>query len=347
MKNFLRFLRLFLLPFSWIYGIITAIRNYFYDKGYFKSLKIPGKSICVGNLSTGGTGKSPHTAYLAEEFLSDFDVSILSRGYGRKTKGLREVIFGDMADDVGDEPLMLKSRFGDKVRVVVAEDRQEGVGYIQNNTANKETLIILDDAFQHRKVKAGFSILLSDYNAPFYNDFVLPAGNLREWKSGKKRADCIIITKCPEIIASEEKKRITERLNTDKPVFFSRTVYSGIVAFGQKEEDKIENVLLVTGIARPEPLEIELRKKYNVSTMHYRDHHNFSREDIAKILRKFDTFASHEKAIITTEKDYVRLKSVLTKEELINIPWYYQAISIKIDRDKEFKTLIKAYVDTI
>lgn len=190
-------IRWLLIPFSLIYGFIVFIRNKCYDWGIFKTVHIPIKSICVGNLSVGGTGKTPHVDYLIQHFLqSDTRIAVLSRGYGRQTNGVLIATESSTSADLGDEPLQYKQRYGDQIDVVVAEKRVLGVQAIQEKLPKTE-LILLDDAFQHRAVQAGFSILITPFDDLFTNDFMLPTGNLREWKSGKKRANLIVVSKCP------------------------------------------------------------------------------------------------------------------------------------------------------
>ena len=337
--------RLLLLPFGWIYGCITGIRNVLFDSGVLSSYKIPAKSIVVGNLSVGGTGKSPHILYLVELLNDKRNIAIVSRGYGRTTKGLLTVEEHSEAVNVGDEPLMFKKRLKDSVKVLVSEKREIGVKTALQSSEN--SVVLLDDAFQHRKVKAGFYVLLTDYSQPFYTDFMLPAGNLREWRSGAKRADCIVVTKCPELLSSEEMDAITEKVNRrGTPVFFSQMIYGDLVSFGKKQES-IEKVLLVTGIANPKPLEMWLNRFYQLETVRFPDHHNFSHSDIAEIHQKIDSFANENAVIVTTEKDYVRLNSLLTENDKLRYPWYYQAMTVKINEEEQFKAIIDAYVDTI
>ncbi len=339
------FRKLLLFPFAIIYGGITAFRNFLYNSGLKKSYAIPNKAIVIGNLSVGGTGKSPHTLYLWELLHNEHPIAILSRGYGRKTKGVLEVSENHTADEVGDEPLMFKKRVGNRALVVVAENREEGVKFIQRQ--QKNAVILLDDAFQHRKVTAGCSILLTDFNQPYYSDCVLPAGNLRECQSGKKRATSLIVTKCPATISEATKKSIVKRLKFhNNHVFFSQIHYGALLPF-EKSVETIKNVLLVTGIANPKPLEAYLKQQFQVESLVFADHHQFTREDIAKIHTKFDTFAPHQSIIVTTEKDRVRLNAVLTAEEQHNYPWYCQTITVKIDKEEMFKNYIKNYVDTI
>ena len=338
--------RYFLFPFSFLYYIITIIRNLFFDWGIIKSQKLQEPSICIGNLSVGGSGKTPMTIYLTNLLKNDFQVQILSRGYGRKTSGYKEVSENSTSDDVGDEPLLYKKRFKTELTVAVAEKRSLGANELLK-IQTKNALLLLDDAFQHRSVNAGFSILLTPFQQIFTNDFLLPVGNLREARCGAKRADCIVITKCPESIESAHKNRIIECMQKySKPIFFSSIEYGGLISFGAKRSS-FETVLLVCGIAKPETLIIELRKKYKVEVLLFADHHNFDSSDIKEIHQKFDTFALENSVIITTEKDYVRLQTKLTAEELETYPWYYLPIELKIENEDEFNFLIKKYVTAI
>ena len=338
--------RYFLFPFSFLYYIITLIRNLFFDWGIIKSQKLQEPSICIGNLSVGGSGKTPMTIYLTNLLKNDFQVQILSRGYGRKTSGYKEVTLDSTSEDVGDEPLLYKKRFKSELTVAVAEKRSLGANELLK-IQTKNSILLLDDAFQHRSVNAGFSILLTPFQQIFSSDFLLPVGNLREARCGAKRADCIVITKCPESIEAAHKNRIIECMQKySKPIFFSTIEYGELISFGAKRTS-FETVLLVCGIAQPETLIIELRKKYKVEVLLFADHHNFDSSDIKEIHQKFNTFALENVAIITTEKDYVRLQTKLKADELENYPWYYLPIELKIENEDEFNFLIKKYVTAI
>ena len=339
--------RLLLLPFAWIYGIITYCRNLLFDLGIRQSYSIPKKSICIGNLSVGGTGKTPHVAYLTSLLKDTQKITILSRGYGRKTKGF---ILGSITSsdtEIGDEPKLYISRFFPQINVVVCEKRVEGVQKIQA-LFPENNLIILDDAFQHRAVKAGLNILLTDFSALFSNDFVLPAGNLREWKSGKKRADYVIVTKCPQNISETDKLRVIKSLRFNKEkIFFSAIIYGDLIPFGKPINTDLNNVLLVTGIANFKPLLLELQKRYTVETISFPDHHIFSIQDIERIHQKFDTFATGSNAIVTTEKDYMRLSEMTDNTNIKEYPWLYQTIEVEIDNKYIFNKLIMQYVNSI
>ncbi len=337
-------IRWLLLPFSWLYGVITFLRNKAYDWGILKSYRIPKKSITVGNLSVGGTGKTPHVDYLIQYFLSkNTKLSILSRGYGRKTKGLIVATDKSTALEIGDEPLQYIQRYSDKINVVLAEKRKEGVDHIINQFPENE-LIILDDAFQHRAVSAGFSILITPYDDLFSSDFMLPTGNLREWKAGKNRADLIIVSKSPCEISSNQESQIIKELGFDaNRVFFSSLEYNDLVSFSDKtQEEEIEQALIVTGIGNPTPLVDYWKEKSSVELMAFPDHHNYSTADIKAIHEKFGKFASKNKVIITTEKDYMRLQQfdeVLDRKNA----WHYQPISIIIKNQTSFNSLLHEY----
>ena len=334
--------RYLLFPLSFLYYLASVTRNLFFDWKILKSEKIQEPSICIGNLSVGGSGKTPMTIYLANLLKKDLPIQILSRGYGRKSSGYREVQVDSTCEEVGDEPLLYKKRFQSEITIAVSENRSVGARKLNQN---KKSILLLDDAFQHRAVKAGFSIILTPYQHLFINDFLMPVGNLREARCGAKRADCIVVTKCPESIEESEKNKLKKNLSKyGKPVFFSSIQYNEFVPFGAKI-NSIDTILLVCGIARPENLLAELSKRYKVVLMRFPDHHNFDSSDISKIHLKFDTFVSNNTAIITTEKDFIRLQNKLTLEELKRYPWYYLPIEIKID--DEFNSLIKKYVTTI
>lgn len=342
----MQYLRFFFFPFAAVYRLITGFRNFLYDRGIFKSYHIPMKSICIGNLSLGGTGKSPLVAFLTAKLTAEFRIQILSRGYGRKTSGFFLLNAQSDHEQVGDEPMMYYQKFQPEIDVAVCESRTEGVKQLMKH--RKGDLLLLDDAFQHRKVKAGFSILVSDFSKPFYNDFIVPVGRLREGRNGKKRADLLLISKCPEHITSDQKQEIIQKtgFQIDR-VFFSSIAYTGLHSFSRTKEPNIKNVLLVTGIANPKPLIDYLSGTYRVEVVVFKDHHNYNQADIVNIHKKFDTFATDNKAIITSEKDFVRLVAPKFSSLIAEKPWYYQEISIRLDREEAFLEKIKEYVRKI
>jgi tetraacyldisaccharide 4'-kinase len=329
-------LRLILLPFTWIYHLITFCRNKCFDLGIFKSFtpKIP--VICIGNLSTGGTGKSPLVKYIAKSLFENNEIAILSRGYKRNTKGFQLVSKTDIASFCGDEPLMYAHSLPPKVHIAVCENRPKGIEQLVDNFPDIQC-IILDDAFQHRQVTATFTILVTEYHRPYFKDFVLPAGNLREAKNGAKRADILVVSKCPNQLTESMKADWVEKTHfTNENVFFSNIQYRDWEAKGKKTE-RIQSIFLVTGIGNPMPLIKSLKYTYDVTHIRFPDHHSYTREDLLKIHRKFGTFVQAGAILLTTEKDWMRLGSVLLVEELEQYPWYVVPIEITIDREREFK----------
>ena len=338
----MKFIKLLVYPFSLIYGCITWIRNILYDRGILKSFTIPGKSITIGNLSVGGTGKSPHVSYLIELLLQNrLNTSTLSRGYGRRTKGLLEVNSDSTAIEVGDEPLQYKVLYGDQIDVVVSENRKLGVEFLRNKS---KSVILLDDAFQHRKVKAGLQILLTTFDNPYFQDHLIPSGYLREFQVGRKRADILIVSKSPTDLTANEKKTFLTKLDfTENKVFFSSIVYGKPYNTKDKVVKSLpKSILLVTGIANPTPLVDHLKSDYDLQVLKFPDHYNFGPQDIARIQEKFGNFETTDKAIVTTEKDLMRLKN-LKELELISDVLFIQPITVKIDREQEFNDLILSY----
>lgn len=337
-------LRILLLPFSWVYGSIIFIRNLMYNWGIFKSHSIPSKSICVGNLSVGGTGKTPHVDLLVNRYIEKgMHVATLSRGYGRSTKGIMKVREDSTAEDVGDEPLLYKVKHKEKLKVFVAEKRILGVRHILDKHPNID-LIVLDDAFQHRAVMAGLNILTTNYSALFVDDLLMPAGNLRESSSGKNRANIIVVTNCPSQFTDESKESIIKKLNFPADnIFFSHVEYAAITNVKNTTISQAENILLVTGIGNSSALFQHLNNSASVVHLKYKDHHRFTRKDIRHIHEKFDTFASRNKIIVTTQKDFMRLKQFKEVSEN-EMHWYYQPIMIKVKEEEKFNARIDEYV---
>jgi tetraacyldisaccharide 4'-kinase len=322
----MKILKFILLPFSLIYGIITFVRNKLYDVSFFKSKSFDFPIISIGNLSLGGTGKTPHTEYLIRLLSPKFKLATLSRGYGRKTKGYLIADAFTNANDIGDEPMQFHQKF-QNIQVAVDENRVHGVKKLLHEEVKPE-VVLLDDAFQHRRINPGLKILLTPYNDLYCNDYVVPAGRLREFRFGAKRADIVVVTKCPDQVSDSEKKKIHKclKIQNSQSLFFSHIVY-GDVAFGWDKVLEIEelieyNVLLVTGIANPTPLLNHL-KSYDINFKHlkFADHHNFTDFDILEIRSKMANLGSGKKIILTTEKDYVRLLTTkLHKNNLMYLP---------------------------
>ena len=315
------FLRILLFPFAIVYDLITSIRNFFFDVGIFKqtSFKIP--VVVVGNLSVGGTGKTPQIEYLIRLLKDNHKLAVLSRGYNRKTKGFVLLNENHSAEAVGDEPLQYFKKFKN-IDIAVDANRVEGINTLLKQKSPE--IILLDDAFQHRKVKGSFYILLTKFDDLFTNDFLLPTGNLRESRKGANRADVILVTKCPEDIDKIQQEAIRKKLNVyKKEVFFTTISYASKLS-GHLEisinELKNYEVLLITGIANPSPLLNFLNEKQvNFKHLKFADHHHFSSSEINNIERIFDETPSQNKIILTTEKDYTRLVHHLKSVSFIGI----------------------------
>ncbi|WP_044399903.1 tetraacyldisaccharide 4'-kinase [Lacinutrix sp. Hel_I_90] len=332
----MKLIRLLLLPIVPVYYLVTWLRNLLYDAEIKTSKSYDFPVVCVGNLSTGGTGKTPMVEYLIKLLKADYKLATLSRGYGRDTKGFQLANVNSSATLLGDEPFQFYNKFKNDILVAVDEDRQHGIE-ILSALKKKPEVILLDDAFQHRKVKAGLNILLTTYNQPYFNDIVLPTGNLREPRTGAKRAGIIVVTKCPEALSDSEKASIEKRINpkANQLVCFSTIGYSTVVISSEKTRPlaSLSKFTLVTGIANVKPLLSYLSVK-NLAFKHleYKDHHSFTAEDIARI--------SENELIVTTEKDYMRLK----KHEVLKSKLYYLPIVCHIDKASVFNEKVKNFV---
>lgn len=321
---FLKSFRVLLLPFALLYGLIIIIRNWMYDKKYLRSAEFGLPLICVGNLSVGGTGKSPMVEYLVALLKNDFVVATLSRGYKRKTRGYALAGENTTALEIGDEPMQFHKKFPD-VAVAVGEQRVEAIPQILHDRPGTQ-VIILDDAFQHRAVRAGFNILLTEYDDIFSHDFFLPTGDLRDAHSSRKRANIIVVTKCPGFLGQVEKQSIIKdtRPLPHQTVYFTTIEYGVPYHIITKEEKQIteeDEILLVCGIANPKPLKQYLSEKaYTYYQQDYSDHHIFSIDDLADIEKKFGEINNEHKFILTTEKDAVRLEKF--KDKLGHLPLY-------------------------
>ncbi|PNQ75324.1 tetraacyldisaccharide 4'-kinase [Hanstruepera neustonica] len=333
----MKFLRIILFPVVPFYFVVTWLRNKFYDWGLKESKSYDFPVVCVGNLSTGGTGKTPMVEYLIRLLKDDYVLATLSRGYKRETKGFVLASEAETANTIGDEPFQFYYKYQDQVHVAVDENRQEGITILRQ-LENKPNLIILDDAFQHRKVKASVNILLTAYNNLYTDDIVLPSGDLREPRSGAKRAQMIVVTKCPDSITKAVRQQIISRINpkSHQTVYFSSIMYSDTVcsATESKPLSQVDNFTLVTGIANPKPL-LEFLDNQGKTYEHigFKDHYNFTEEDIKKLQEK--------EQILTTEKDYMRL---MNHESLIN-KLYYLPIETKVHNSGSFNKRIKELIE--
>ena len=334
---------MFLLPFSLLYGMVMWFRNKCFDLGFFKSHLFNIPLISVGNISAGGTGKTPHVEYIIR-LLNDFpSKAILSRGYGRKTKGFQSVVATSKAIQVGDEPLQYAQKFKD-VSIAVQEDRVRAIKKLINEGVG---LIVLDDAFQHRWVRPGLNILLTTYANLYINDFLLPVGRLREGKFSVLRADVIIVTKTPKALLPVDKKRLIEQISPwpHQQLCFSYYDYSHPVNIFNKEEEPLEEqqILLLTGIADAQSIKDYLMGKVEVvKHLEYKDHHTYSLKDVEKIKEAWEEVKSSKKLILTTEKDAVRLQEF--KEELQGLSICYLPVEVSFHEGEKFNDLVLSYV---
>ena len=333
----MKLLRYILFPIVPFYYLVTWFRNKLYDFGIKSSRSFNVPVICVGNLSVGGTGKTPMIEYLIRLLKNDYKIATLSRGYKRKTKGFVIADKNINVEDIGDEPFQFFKKFKDLI-VSVDANRRNGIEHLLK-LKQKPDIILLDDAFQHRKVKAGFNILLTSFDNLYSNDIVLPTGNLREPKSGAKRANVIIVTKCPNSISDSEKNKIKSRLMLlmHQHVFFSSIVYSNTIKNTDEEmplEDlKGRKFCLVTGIANAKPLVEYLNSEgLNFEHLNFNDHHEFSENEIELIKTK--------ELIITTEKDFMRLEPYFKGKNMI----FYIPIETSLDNASEFDGLVKTFI---
>lgn len=309
---FLKSFRVLLLPVAWLYGAIIKIRNRLYDNKYWKSAHFNFPVIAVGNLAVGGTGKSPMVEYLISLLQPNFRMAVLSRGYKRKTKGYVLAREYTTALEIGDEPMQFHLKFPD-IAVAVCEERLVGIPYLLQDIPDLQ-VIILDDAYQHREVIPGLNILLTEYGNLYAQDYFLPTGDLRDERKSARRAEIIVVTKCPETLTHDEKYQILRQLNLlpHQRIFFTSIAYgTPYHIFNSTDEWHLtqrDEVLLVCGIANPAPLKNYLSDKvHSYSQLDYADHHIFSIDDLHEIQQNFNKIAARDKLILTTEKDAVRL----------------------------------------
>ena len=334
MFSSLKSFRKLLYPFSIVYDAVTRFRNVLYEKNVLPSTGFGTPIVCVGNLSVGGTGKSPMVEYLLEIYNQGHQIAVLSRGYGRSTKGFFAVEINSEAEKVGDEPLQIKNKFPNAT-VAVCENRVVGINTLIK--LHQPKLIVLDDGFQHRAVKPAYTILLTSYNNLYINDRLLPAGNLRESKAEAIRADLIVVTKCPSDLTKESMLVIENKLRPkpNQKVFFSTLVYQEQIK-NHLNQEKLTSlsgkILLITGIANPKPL-LEHLENLEIKVVHiaFKDHHNFSDSELKKI-----KLEAQDSIILTTEKDYMRLRSKIQSEKL-----YYLEVAHHFLKDQElFESLL-------
>jgi tetraacyldisaccharide 4'-kinase len=346
---FLKSFRILLLPFAILFWLFTLLRSWLYDKNFLKSATFGLPVICVGNLSVGGTGKSPMVEFLVRHLKNNFKVATLSRGYKRKTSGYALANNETTAIDIGDEPLQFHRKFPD-IPVAVGEERVLAIPQLLQDRPETQ-VIILDDAFQHRAIKPGFNILLTECNNLFTKDFFLPTGDLRDIRSNYKRADAIIVTKCRADLSVAEKKEITNDIEPlpHQQLFFTTLIYGTPYHITNKNFyfiDEHTEVLLVTGIANPRPLKKYLEDRIQAYyMMHYGDHHIFSLDDWKDIKKRFEEIEAPRKIILTTEKDAMRLLKY--DGELNSLPFYVMPVEhhFLFDGGPAFNDLVIKFIE--
>ena len=343
-----------MLPLSWLYGLGVRLRNQLFEIGLLKSRSFDIPVISVGNITVGGSGKTPHVEYLIRLLKDHAKVAVLSRGYKRKSRGY--VLAGEKTtmSDIGDEPFQMKTKFPD-IYVAVDKNRCHGIDTLTGSKETKDTdVILLDDAFQHRYVKPGINILLVDYHRLIIYDKLLPAGRLREPQNGKSRADIVIITKCPKDLKPMEYRVIIKAMNLYpyQQLYFTTLEYDNLRPMFCGEErplksiSKKENILLLTGIASPKQMIYDLKEcSPNITPMTFPDHHQFTKKDIERINDAFAAMQS-PKIIITTEKDNARLFGMEGLSDEVRHNIYILPVKIKFmpGQEKEFNNKIIGYV---
>ena len=331
----MKLLRKILILLNPVYFLFVWFRNKAYDLGFFKSKFYDFPIICVGNLSLGGTGKTPMVEYLIRMLKDNYRLAVLSRGYGRKSQGFVLADSNSNSISLGDESFQIKSKFPE-ITVAVDNDRQHGIASLQA-IDQPPKIILLDDAFQHRRVKAGFSVLLTPYNDLYCDDLVLPAGNLREPRSGAQRAQIVVVTKCPQNLSNSEKQVIQKRLklNFNQQLFFSSIVYDKFIYSNDEKKSiqklKNESFTLLTGIANATPL-VDYLNNLGLKFDHlsFPDHHAFSKKELELIASKT--------LVLTTEKDASRLKTLIHKK------LYFLPITNEVDDSEKFETVLRNFI---
>ncbi|MEA3317629.1 MAG: tetraacyldisaccharide 4'-kinase [Bacteroidota bacterium] len=358
----LKFGRIILSPLlfivSLIYGITIYIRNFLFDKNILKSQEFSIPVISVGNITVGGTGKTPHIEYLINLLKDEFYLATLSRGYKRKTKGYILANNTSSAKEIGDEPRQIKQKYKNDITVAVDANRIRGIENILQDKPNTNA-VLLDDAFQHRKIKPNISILLIDYSRQLKNDFLLPLGNLREQAIERYRANIIIITKCPHDIEPIKKRIIKKHIKPYpfQKLFFTGFSYGEFIPVFNNITEKITNenilnkkisILIVTGIANPKPLVNYVKENIttNINVLKFPDHHDFDSKDINKIKNIFNKIQSNNKIILTTEKDAMRLQNFSNIADVLKQNLYYLPIKVIFldDNKQDFNKQIIDYV---
>lgn len=338
--------QIILFPFALLFDLITSIRNTLYDRSIKKSTRFDTNVVSIGNLAIGGTGKTPMLNYLIDYFQTkEWKVATLSRGYGRATRGFRLAGPADHAESIGDEPYMYYTRYGGELAVAVGAERDLALSELYFHRPDIH-VVLLDDAFQHRRLIPSVSILLTTYQHPFMTDFVLPAGRLREARKGAQRADIVIVTRCPAHMSAAEQVKYREEIAqySKAKVFFMTTIYLEPRPIFNNDIPLKRNVVGISGLAHPKPFEEQLRRHYGVKlTHHYRDHYRYKEQDVKDIIRELD----EDTSLITTEKDMVKLKQFSVLKSFSS---YYLPIEMKFLKNEALflsamESKLKNYAD--
>ena len=343
-------LRLLLFPFACIYGVVILVRNKLYDTKIYSAVSYDFPLLVVGNLSMGGSGKTPHVEYIIKLWSQKYKVATLSRGYKRNTYGYLLADASSTASTIGDEPMLYYKKFGDDIRVAVAENRVNGIAELLAD-APEIQVVVLDDAFQHRALMAGFNIVITPYSDLFTNDYLIPMGRLREFRGGANRAQAIVVSKCPDDLDEVKMNLIEQQIGqyTKAPVFFSYYQYGNLYMLGDESQSPPSNakeVILLTGIANTTSLEAYLTSKFaQVSSLQFPDHHHFTERDLFRL--QFHYNDPSNQIIITTEKDAMRLLSFQSwlADNKINV--YIQPIEVRFMNQGKFSfdDYVTAYLE--
>lgn len=346
-----KIIQILLSPFALLYGVVVYFIHFFYETGVLKSSSFSVPVIGVGNLSIGGAGKTPHVEYLIELLKDYIDISTLSRGYKRNTSGFRIVDVKDTALTVGDEPLQYKRKYQDIV-VAVAESRAYAIPLIVRQFPQIQS-ILLDDSFQHRTVKPGLSILLTQYALPFTRDYLLPAGRLREWRSGYRRADIIVVSKCPSTLSLEERATLTKEINPlpHQTIYFSYYQYGRPYSFfntsSRIDLNLQTNIILLSAIANTDYAMDYLKPKVkSIFEIEYEDHHHFDSYDIERIVKVYNETKESNTIVLTTEKDAMRLEPFMKSLSDQKIPVFVLPIKVAFHGEdgQHFDQKVKEYL---
>jgi tetraacyldisaccharide 4'-kinase len=332
-----------LAPAAFLFQGITSVRNFLFDRGLIRSQKSPIPALVVGNLSVGGTGKTPWVEFLVRQLRDEVKLATLSRGYGRKTTGFGQVLPTSTAAEVGDEPLQLYTNFNGELPVFVGEDRVGATQKIQQLRPNLQ-LLILDDAFQHRKLNPDFRIVLTPYSSPFSKDYLLPMGRLRESRAGAKRAEVVVMTKCPAELSQDEKNKLAGELapylNSEADLFFSSLNYGKPYQVSGPKQTDFTAVIALAGLADNGPFLAYCKQQYAViDSFSFSDHYAYKPEDATRILKVLGQEKGKNAVLLTTEKDAVKLKTLAATEMWSKISIFALPIQVALEPSQEERLL--------